>query len=64
MATEAITSNTPKNEFPEIPAGRLNVTAAYLFEYWADKGVIPRYEAVIDGLRNVASETFNIQVGR
>ena len=49
-------------EFPkhlEHPVGRVNLTAAYLLEYWANKGAIPRYEAVIDGLRHCADEIFN-----
>jgi predicted ArsR family transcriptional regulator len=35
---------------------RLELTAAYLLEYWADKGVIPRYDGVINGLRDVAAD--------
>jgi len=48
-------------EFPkklEHPAGRVNLTAAYLLEYWAKKEAIPRYDGVIDGLRAGASEIF------
>ena len=48
-------------EFPkhiEHPAGRTNLTAAYLLEYWAKKGIIPRYDGVIDGLRDGAAEIF------
>lgn len=48
-------------EFPkhiEHPAGRVNLTAAYLLEYWAKKGAIPRYDGVIDGLRAGADEIF------
>ena len=49
-------------EFPkhlEHQVGRVNLTAAYLLEYWANKGAIPRYEGVIDGLRYGADEIFN-----
>ena len=49
-------------EFPkhlEHPVGRVNLTAAYLLEYWANKGAIPRYDGVIDGLRYGADEIFN-----
>ena len=48
-------------EFPkhlEHPVGRVNLTAADLLEYWANKGVIPSYDAVIDGLRDGAAEIF------
>ena len=48
-------------EFPkhtEHPAGRVNLTAAYLLEYWSGKGAIPRYDGVIDGLRDGAAEIF------
>ena len=48
-------------EFPkhlEHQVGRVNLTAAYLLEYWANKGAIPRYEGVIDGLRYGADEDF------
>jgi len=48
-------------EFPkklEHPAGRVNLTAAYLLEYWVKKEAIPRYDGVIDGLRAGASEIF------
>lgn len=46
-------------EFPknlQHPIGRANLTAAYLLEYWAKKGAIPRYDGVIDGLRDGATE--------
>lgn len=46
-------------EFPkhlEHPMGRVNLTAAYLLEYWAKKGAIPKYDGVIDGLRACADE--------
>ena len=49
-------------EFPkhtEHTAGRVNLTAACLLEYWANKGAIPRYDGVIDGLREGAAEIFN-----
>lgn len=49
-------------EFPkhlEHPVGRVNSTAAHLLEYWANKGAIPRYDGVIDGLRYGADEIFN-----
>ena len=48
-------------EFPkhmEHPAGRVNLTAAYLLEYWSGKGAIPRYDGVIDGLRDGSAEIF------
>lgn len=48
-------------EFPkhmEHPVGRVNLTAAYLLEYWASKGAIPRYDGVIDGLREGAEKIF------
>lgn len=38
--------------------GRVNLTAADLLEYWANKGAIPRYDGVIDGLRSGADEIF------
>ena len=50
-------------EFPkhmEHPAGRVNLTAAYLLEYWASKGTIPRYDGVIDGLLAGAAEIFKV----
>lgn len=40
----------------EHPAGRTAMTAAYLLAYWADKGAIPRYDGVIDGLRATFAE--------
>lgn len=46
-------------EFPkhmQHPIGRTNLTAAYLLEYWASKGAIPRYDGVIDGLKEGAAE--------
>jgi len=48
-------------EFPkrfEHPAGRVNLTAAYLLEYWSKKGAIPRYDGVIGGLRAGADDIF------
>lgn len=54
-------SNVLTFEFPkhlEHPAGRVSLTAAYLLEYWAKKGAIPRYGGVIDGLRTGADEIF------
>ena len=42
----------------EHPVGRVNLTAAYLLEYWAEKGAIPRYDGVIEGLRTGAAEIF------
>ena len=50
-------------EFPkhmEHPAGRANLTAAYLLEYWASKGILPRYDGVIDGLLDGAAEIFKV----
>ena len=50
-------------EFPkhtEHPAGRVNLTAAYLLEYWASKGTIPRYDGVIDGLLAGSAEIFKV----
>lgn len=40
--------------------GRNNLTAAYLLEYWANKGAIPHYGAVVENLRTHASEIFKI----
>lgn len=42
----------------EHPAGRVNLTAAHLLEYWSKKGAIPRYDGIIDGLRSGADEIF------
>lgn len=50
-------------EYPkhlEHPIGRANLTAAYLLEYWAKKGAIQRYDGVIDGLREGATEIFKV----
>lgn len=47
-----LTSEFPKHL--EHPARRVNLTAAYLLEYWTKKGAIPRYNGVIDGLRSGA----------
>lgn len=40
----------------EHPIKRTLLTSAYLFEYWAKKGVIPSYSGMIDELRLAASE--------
>lgn len=48
-------------EFPkhlEHPAGRAMLTAAYLLEHWANTGAIPRYDGVIDALRDGAGDIF------
>ena len=46
-------------DFPaqiEHPSFRHSIQAAYLLEYWAKKGVIPKYTALIDGLRQSAKD--------
>ena len=35
------------------------MTASALLEYWASKGAIPRYDGVIEGLQEGASEIFD-----
>jgi hypothetical protein len=40
----------------ENPIARSNLTAAYLLKYWADKGMIPNYEGLIEELRLNASK--------